>query len=447
MKNRKYPLLVLAIAFSLQATAQTTPATPPAPPKITANPESILGAPGQVYRADDIPSGEDGYFYTPGAAAAADSVPTAYYGNTFKFGAGYKLGLNRQCGDLNPFKNMTKQIQANVKEKIEEFKSFAKLLPSLIMSSAFEYALAKVNPELYQLTQLNIDEYFDLFEINVKSCEQVRSDLLRNGKDADGFDKIFQIAIGEEWKRMIGGEGDDGFVNSRDIQQKVAQRAAKNGVTMADGKAYGGEGQEPINFVKSLSVAGLNIITGNNSTGAWEGDINNADGEKPVAKYFKNGKELYEFLEEIYGSSNRRLNADGKGGSTAVEARAGMGIGRKYSDMRNKNLVALRRYATREITREAFEKETGILIPPAVMDDIRRAEPYQRATLLEDKAKQEAINELTTRLHLAADALRAGISAPDMVQSGLYGVAREEYEKLYFMMLDDIARLENSRYR
>ena len=138
MKNSKYPLLVLAIAFSLQATAQTPPATPPAPPKITANPESILGTPGQAYRADDIPSGEEGYFYTPGAAAAADSVPTAYYGNTFKFGAGYKLGLNRQCGDLNPFKNMTKQIQANVKEKIEEFKSFAKMLPSLIMSSAFE---------------------------------------------------------------------------------------------------------------------------------------------------------------------------------------------------------------------------------------------------------------------------------------------------------------------
>ena len=248
MKNSKYPLLALAIAFSLHAMAQTTPANPPVPPKTTANPESILGAPGQVYRADDIPSGEDGYFYTPGAAAAADSVPTAYYGNTFKFGAGYKLGLNRQCGDLNPFKNMTAQIQANVKDKIREFKDFAKALPSLIMSSAFEYALAKVNPELYQLTQLNIDDYFDLFQINVKSCEQVRSDLLRNGKDADGFDKIFQIAIGEEWKRMIGGEGEDGFVNSRDIQQKVAQRAAKNGVTMADGKAYGGEGQEPINF-------------------------------------------------------------------------------------------------------------------------------------------------------------------------------------------------------
>ena len=170
MKNRKYPLLVLAIAFSLQATAQTTPATPPAPPKITANPESILGAPGQVYRADDIPSGEDGYFYTPGAAAA--SVPTAYYGNTFKFGAGYKLGLNRQCGDLNPFKNMTAQIQQNLKDKIEQFRDFAEALPSLIMSSAFEYALAKVNPELYQLTQLNIDDYFDLFQINVKSCEQ-----------------------------------------------------------------------------------------------------------------------------------------------------------------------------------------------------------------------------------------------------------------------------------
>jgi len=51
------------------------------------------------------------------------------------------------------------------------------------------------------------------------------------------------------------------------------------------------------------------------------------------------------------------------------------------------------------------------------------------------------------RPYLASDVLRAGINAPDMVQSSLYGVAREEYEKLYFMIQDDISRLQNSRYR
>ena len=54
---------------------------------------------------------------------------------------------------------------------------------------------------------------------------------------------------------------------------------------------------------------------------------------------------------------------------------------------------------------------------------------------------------MVTRLYLASDVLRAGINAPDMVQSDVYSIAREEYEKLYFSIQDDIARLQNSRYR
>ena len=440
-------LLACCITLSLAAGAQIAPApaSTPAPVKVKGNPfnpNSVLPGKGQDYRADDIPSGEAGYYYIPGAAAGADSVATAYYGQTFKFGAGYRLGLNRQCGELNPFKNMAAQLEANVKEKVKEFTEFMKTLPSLIASQAVEYALAKVNPELYQLTQLNLDEYFELFQINVKSCEQVRSELLRDGDKAPGMDKLMQIAIGDEWKRMI----DQGeFVNSRHLQKRVAEKAAKKGVVMADGKAYGGENQEPINFTRSLVKAGYSIITGHKDgkTG-WDSPLTGKTDDMPITKHFKSSKEMAAFLENIYGSTTQRLNASGKSG---VESRAGSGIGLAYNEMRNDYLTKLNEYATRKIDRKKFEEETGILIAPAVMEDIRRADPYQRAALIEDRAKQDAIDTMVTRLYLASDVLRAGINAPDMVQSSLYGVAREEYEKLYFLIQDDISRLQNSRYR
>ena len=164
----------------------------------------------------------------------------------------------------------------------------------------------------------------------------------------------------------------------------------------------------------------------------------------PITKHFKSSKEMAVFLENIYGSTTQRLNASGKSG---VESRAGSSIGPAYNEMRNDYLTKLNEYATRKIDRKKFEEETGILIAPAVMEDIRRADPYQRAALIEDRAKQDAIDTMVTRLYLASDVLRAGINAPDMVQSSLYGVAREEYEKLYFMIQDDISRLQNSRYR
>ena len=442
--NTKTPLLhplllACGIGFSLAAGAQ------PAPVQVKGNPfnpNTVLPGLGQDYRADDIPSGEAGYYYIPGAAAGADSVTTAYYGKTFKFGAGYRLGLNRQCGDINPFKGMGAQLKANIEEKVEEFKELIKSIPSLIASQAVEYALAKINPELYQLTQLNLDEYFELFQINVKSCEQVRSELLRDGDKAPGMDKLMQIAIGDEWKRMI----DKGeFVNSRHIQQKVAERAAKKGVVMADGKAYGGENQEPINFTQSLVKAGYSIITGHKDgkTG-WDSPLAGKTEDYPIAKHFKSSKDMAAFLEDIYGSTTRRLNASGKSG---VESSAGTSIGPAYNELRNKYLTQLKEYAERKIDRKKFEQETGILIAPAVMEDIRRAEPYQRAALIEDRAKQDAIDTMVTRLYLASDVLRAGINAPDMVQSDVYSIAREEYEKLYFSIQDDIARLQNSRYR
>lgn len=442
--NTKTPLLhplllACGIGFSLAAGAQ------PAPVQVKGNPfnpNTVLPGLGQDYRADDIPSGEAGYYYIPGAAAGADSVTTAYYGKTFKFGAGYRLGLNRQCGEINPFKNMKAQLEKNVKEKVREFKELLQALPQLIAGQALEYALAKINPELYQLTQVNLDEYFELFQINVKSCEQVRSELLRDGDKAPGMDKLLQIAVGDEWKRMI----DTGeFVNSRHIQKEVIENAAKKGVVMADGKAYGGENQEPINFTQSLVKAGYSIITGHKDgkTG-WDSPLAGKSEDYPIAKHFKSSKDMAAFLEDIYGSTTRRLNASGKSG---VESSAGTSIGPAYNELRNKYLTQLKEYAERKIDRKKFEQETGILIAPAVMEDIRRAEPYQRAALIEDRAKQDAIDTMVTRLYLASDVLRAGINAPDMVQSDVYSIAREEYEKLYFSIQDDIARLQNSRYR
>ena len=358
-------LLACCITFSLAAGAQ------PAPVQVKGNPfnpNTVLPGLGQDYRADDIPSGEAGYYYIPGAAAGADSVTTAYYGKTFKFGAGYRLGLNRQCGDINPFKGMEAQLKANIEEKVEQFEELIKSIPSLIASQALEYGLAKINPELYQLTQLNLDEYFELFQINVKSCEQVRSELLRDGDKAPGMDKLLQIAIGDEWKRMT----DKGeFVNSRHLQQRVAEKAAKKGIVMADGKSYGGENQEPINFTQSLVKAGYSIITGHKDgkTG-WDSPLAGKTEDYPIAKHFKSSKDMAAFLEDIYGSTTRRLNASGKSG---VESSAGTSIGPAYNELRNKYLTQLKEYAERKIDRKKFEQETGILIAPAVMEDIRRA--------------------------------------------------------------------------
>lgn len=405
-----------------------------------ANPASILGDPRNTIRSDDIPAGEQGYYYIPGTSPGADSMPTPYYGKTFKMGAGFSLSLDRQCGELNPFKRIAAQLKANVKRKVQEFKAFISSLPQLIASQAVEYALAKINPDLYQLTQLNIDEYFELFQINIKTCEQVRAELMAS-PDANPFDKYMQIAIGDEWKRTI---GTGGFENTHEVKKEIAERAQKYGIEMADGKRYGGEGQDPIDLIKSLATAGINLITGRNSISEWDGDVDTK--EAPISQYFKNAKELVEFIEDIYGSQKVML-ANSGGKASAVETKPGVGVGRAYSELRNENVKYIRQYADRSIDRKTFEEKTHILIPPAQMDDIRLAPAYHRDNLINDLAKQEAINTLITKLQLAQDAMRAGVMAPDLRQSSLAEVANERFKEVYYQIMDDIAKLGGRRYQ
>lgn len=405
------------------------------------NPEKILDQAKNTLRADDIPAGAVGYAYIPGAAAGADSIPASTYANVFKIGAGFNASLSRQCGALNPFKNMSAQLKGQVQEKVDKFRGFISSLPSQIAGEAVEYTLAKVNPDLYQLTQKNLDEYFELFQINVKSCEDVRGELTAN-PNADPFNTIAQIAIADEWKRSI---GSGGFSNDYHVKERIAKRALEQGVSMADGKKYGGKNQAPIDFTKSIAIAGLNTITGRSDKSAWQqGFSAAAKAKSPILRYFETPKALVTFLTTLYGSEEIRLVGDNRSRHTRTQA--GVGIGREYNRLRNRNLVALRKYAARTITRDEFERQTRILLPPAEMEDIRQAEPYAQATLLEDKAKQAAIDELVIKLKLARDAINAGVKAPDMVQSGVAALAEKRADRLNYRILDDIATLDNSRY-
>ena len=405
------------------------------------DPEKILDKAKNVLRADDIPAGEAGYSYIPGAAAGADSIPTSTYANTFKIGAGFNASLNRQCGELNPFKNMSAQLKGQVQEKVDKFRGFMTSLPSQIASGAIEYTLAKVNPDLYQLTQKNLDEYFELFRINVKSCEDIRNELTAD-PHADPFNKIAQIAIADEWKQAI---GTGKFSSDYHVKAKIGKQALEKGIVMADGKRYGGKNQPPIDFTESMAIAGLNTITGRTNKTAWRQDFPAAAKAKsPILRYFATAADLVLFLETIYGSEEIRLVGNGKNRHTRTKA--GVGIGREYNRIRNRNLLALRKYAARKITRPDFERQTLILMPPAEMEDIRQAEPYAQVTLLEDKAKQTAIDELVTRLKLARDAINAGAKAPDMVQSGVATLAERRADRLNYRILDDISTLDNSRY-
>ncbi|MBS9783488.1 MAG: hypothetical protein KGV46_02935 [Pasteurella sp.] len=430
MKNTKKTLLTILIVLALTS-----------PTLAQNNIDNVLGNSANTIRADDIPAGSAGYSYVPGAAIANDNISAPTFSNTHTIGASIYFSRYRSCGEINPFKSIKFRLQAQIEEKIDKLKAIFQTIPQLIMDSAVEYAMAKINPTLNQLFTKKIDEYFELLQINIKSCEDVQREL-SNNPNSNVFDELMSIAVADQWKASI---GTGTFDNSARFKQKLVRKAQKEGLVMADGKRYGGEKTAPINFVKSLAKSGINLISGRNTTKEWDNPFNPTEQkEKPITKVFSNPDEIVKFIEDIYGSSEYKLS----GGKTAsgIKSKAGIGYYRRYVDNRLKIYTALKKYVNNKMKRKQFETETGVLVAPAVIEEIRLADPYARSMEIERLSKQYAIEDLKKKLMFARSALNAGVNAPDMKQSLLSGLAENAYRNLYFRIQDDLAELDSLKY-
>ncbi|WP_314910979.1 hypothetical protein [Cardiobacterium hominis] len=435
-------LLSLAVGLaSLTLPAQAAPKGTGKAAKILDhnNIDEVFGT-GQ--RPDVVPDGEAGRYYLPSGSGALDGIIPSSYSSQFKIDANFRAGLSNRCGSLDFTQNITQELQRvehKLKKSVQELQQKAMTAISGLMSGFFQYALMKINPVLGEITTKQLDEYLELFNLQVKECEDYEREV-RQGKNP--FGEIAEIAIGEQWKTTIG------MVNNKEIsldeaKEKMVAEARKNGVPMTDGKNYGGEGQEPINITKSLLKAGMNLTLSRGDKKAWDSDFatnEKAIKDNPILGDFKNAKELYNFVEEIYGANEITLQ-DSAAEPTHTNAIAGRGYERKYAEYRNEYYKDLSDYVDGKMEREAFEKKTGQVIAPIEIDDIRIMPPFARKSEILSRARQYAIGKVRRGLIFARQALKTGVYAPDLQQSGMKGPAETEFKNLYYRIQDDIREI------
>ena len=434
-------LLSLAIALAvLPARAKQKP-----PAAMNSNTiDEVLGD----RRADKVPTGDTGRYYLPGAAAGRDSIFPGSYSKQFKIDANFRAGLTNRCGSLDFKSNLeaeVKNLKYKLTDTVKKIQAEAMVAASGIVSGIYQYALMKINPVLGELSTKQLDEYVELFDLKVKQCEDYEREV-RQGKNP--FGEIAEIAVGEQWKTTIG------LVNSGQKSLEAAEKemiteARKNGVPMADGKNYGGEGQEPINITKSLLKAGMNLTLSRGDKKAWDSDFATDEksiNDNPLLGDFTNPNELYDFVEEVYGANEITIK-DSAAEPTHTNAIAGRGYERKYIEYRNDYIKLLREYLAYKIKRDEFEKKTGQIIPPAEVDDLRLLPDYQQDVEIESRAQQYAINKVSRALLFAKQALKTGVYAPDLQQSGMKGPAETEFKNLYYRIQDDIREIRQRTYQ
>jgi integrating conjugative element protein (TIGR03755 family) len=112
------------------------------------------------------------------------------------------------------------------------------------------YILQRASPGLYELFQTYYKKAEAMYEVSLKSCEEMEAQIRQGG---DPYEDWIKLAKGEDWKNVS-----MSTVDSVSAKTQVETNAGTKGVTWLGGVKKGGEFQDPIQVVRDLIVAGYN---------------------------------------------------------------------------------------------------------------------------------------------------------------------------------------------
>ncbi|MCP5451528.1 MAG: hypothetical protein H6972_13475 [Gammaproteobacteria bacterium] len=391
--------------------------------------DALKGPLGAGVRSDDIPAGNDGWGFSLRTGANTEGITPATYVRSLTIDANFSAGFGYSCGKFNAFDN----VEAMINQTIEKFKQLPQMFVMAVqgaIASLPAYILNKINPTLYNTVTKNLDEAFRLFEVNFKDCQQIEREIALG---QNPYHNLVMAGIGDRMRVEMG--FGSGTIDER--MKTVRENGPANGVVLADGRRYGGEGQEPIEVVKNVATAGLSLLTGGLIGAAGNLPAGGTEPEHPITQVFATSEELVAFLTEIYGAQAFMLTETGPTQSTP-----GVGYPQKYVEMRDEAIDFLQKVVRREIERDTFEAESGMRVPPAALEEIRRLPPYSQSIAIDDRARQHALEQLTLKLDFALQALRTGLKEPNLAQSEAFEVIEREIAKLILDIQDDRAQLD-----
>lgn len=424
-------LLVLAVTLGSTLGSRGRGALALIPPaQAQSRIEELKGALGAGVRSDDLPAGHTGWAFGIGAGADTDNLRPPTFSQKLSASANFSAGFGYSCGQFDPFDSVEQMIQS----AIEKFKR----LPQMFVQAAQAavaglpaYILNKINPSLYNVVTKQLDEAFKLFEINFKDCQTIEREIALG---QNPYQSLVMAGIGDRMRVEMGfGEG---TIDDRMMQ--VRTEGPSNGIVMSEGKRYGGEGQEPIEATKNVLTAGINLLTdrGVGNTRAFGESLHE---KHPITVLFESPEDLVEFITDIYGSRAYQLTKEGPASS-----KPGYGYERKYVEIRDDTIEQLQKYVKREIDRKTFEKDTGFLIPPATIEEMRQLPPYSLSIAIDDQARTFAVDRLKLKLDYALQSVKTGLGEPNLAQSEAYEVIEREMTKLIIAIQDDQAHIDNA---
>ena len=348
--------------------------------------------------ADTVrPGGDALWLYQIGGAAP-------YTGNRFgnrtqvEFGAGASWSLMNSCS-FDP--------KHSIKSTFEDAKQNLYGLTQELIGSAQSLATAwglsqirELNPGLYDFLVKGAQDAKSSYNVAVKSCEQMMSDVGDGQNPADGW---LKIAKKDSWK-----EASANNKTAAEAQEDVKEKAGDNGITWpsASGASKaGGRNQPPANVITDTLTAGFEHAKGDGS-----GSVNSR-----AEELFGDSEAAASWIVKTVGEKSIRTCR----GCQRLQTQVGQGLRVHVQAEVDKLNVAMG---------EALQAESpdlaqlnalsapgmGIVITQPVILSLQDESPNERAILAGRLISEVALARTLEKALVSRDLLQAGQQDPDI---------------------------------
>ena len=271
-----------------------------------------------------------------------------------------------------------------------------------LVSSLPALILQRANPGLYDLLQNGILRAEEMFNVSVKTCEEMEKEYI-GGKNP--FDDFVTISKKNAWNSAKSSGGD--VITAK---KTIEQSGQNDGVPWIGGVKKGGTGQSVLEIVNDISFAGYNMVmdrspTTTSSPGTSGGRI---------AEVFSTPAAMSQFATNTLGDYLVRT-CDG---CQKVRAKAGKGLmpvlDRTTDTVRTElnNLVS----ATGNPVYSDLDKVSahGIRITPQVLQALREEKSAEKTIMLNKLASDIAIARVLEQALMLRRVLHTGKNEPNV---------------------------------
>ena len=370
---------------------------------------------------------------TPQAQAQSVANSTLYYGMgggtpggsannrnqlAANLGIGGDLRLNYACGKfdiglswqtlMNGFSELGTTVSNAVKAGIAS-------LPL--------YILQRAQPGLYQLFQNYSQKADTMIAASLKTCEEMEA-MIKQGENP--YEDWVRLAKGEGWKAHAQAGGD--VVQAKyDLNRDEGPQ--RKGINWLFNERAGGVGDDPIQPIRDLSIAGYNATLNKPTTESRTRDYSAIAEVKNtrLVRAFPRAEDLATFTTEVLG--DKRIYTCSQGDSdcpepTTVTTSTGLGpkFEAEYDEIQPKLEEMVN--ASPSTTNPAVFTELqeisapGIGITPELLQSVRELPREMRSIAVNRLSDEMAMQRVINKALIARAALLTGMSLPEVTAAG-----------------------------